>query len=140
MGAVRMRIIFFIRNSVSQLKERLDNWCIDGRIYVNQRHATSLTIALCKLHNYCIDNNDTIIQALASDRVHGLESGGIVQQFNTLGEPLCDNGFLDNGLRDSEETREMTRQITRSTILPRNLMLEKIIVNDLHRPPITRPS
>ena len=63
----------------------------------------ALVIALCKLHNFCIDENETILQPVADDTIEIALNGGIdLRAFNQQNNDSTQNSRSD-GVVDTPE-------------------------------------
>jgi hypothetical protein len=111
---------------------------------------SALVVALCKLHNFCINENDTgIAQPTSDDSLDIAISGGFTlpaferetrhQDFTYTVEDRVDT-LLDAGNHFLDVPRHQLRQLRRhtcnqtSTILPFQDMLQLIEEGNFHRP------
>jgi hypothetical protein len=107
---------------------------------ISMRRIIALTMCLCRLHNFCIDNNDEVISKY-SNVLAILLDGGIVdpdqetQQNKDFDYRPTD--LFDGGNHQLDYDRHVVRNIARqygNQPLPRDLMLKKIQDKDLKRP------
>jgi len=91
---------------------------------------TSLTHALCKLHNYCIDEGEIKSYAQTrGDAFFSAVSGSIVMDTDNSGNVLPTE--ISHG---GEHSDDFDRRRAHTNYLPRDKMLTIVRVKDLRRP------
>ena len=111
---------------------------------------SSLLLALCKLHNFCIDQS---CDNLDSPSVHDIaniamngglhlprmdNNGGAYWSYDASGGLDRLNDLLDGGFHMDDHTRSQRRQYRRQTDLPCHSILNYVRMMDYQRPDISR--
>jgi hypothetical protein len=107
------------------------------------KKTTALTLALCKLHNFCITQADQIAQPYERDIANISNRGGIdlpmiddneTWRYDHVGG--CDrlNSLLDGGQHMEDHSREDRRVCRYTEHLPADVMLAKIEEHGYQRP------
>jgi hypothetical protein len=111
---------------------------------------SSLVLALCKLHNFCIDQScDNLdspsVQDIANIAMNGGlhlpcmdNNGGAYWSYDASGGLDRLNNLLDGGFHMDDHTRNQRRQYRYETDLPCHLLLNHVMMMDYHRPDISR--
>ena len=101
---------------------------------------TALVYCLCKLHNFCIDQTEAMVDSMPDDALLIADNGGVPLD-DANGNP---NQLLHAGHHSLDVPRDLRRTDERRHMegvseLPRDIMLKIIEKKDLHRPrPIPR--
>jgi hypothetical protein len=104
---------------------------------ISLKKTSAMVLACCKLHNYCIDENEiTVPNQTGRDAVNISTDGGIRISEET---DFIPSDLLGAGDRNPDYNRNDTRQrIATETIFPREYLLNMVIQKNLIRPtPIT---
>ena len=124
---------------------------------VDVRKTNSLVLALCKLHNFCIDHSDRIIeQSYHKDATSIMRDGGLYcpridddidDQWEYDYEKDRVNGLLDGGHHFEDHSREDRRKYRNARNIPNDLVLRDvralpndIILNRVFEQSYKRPS
>ena len=108
---------------------------------------TALTMCLCKLHNFCIDERELEIpQSLCQDKAYGMcKGGGSEYQFepnDDFPEELVPNPVLHGGEHwddfSKNALQNLQRQEQRAKNLPREQLFNLVMEKNLVRPASTK--
>jgi hypothetical protein len=92
---------------------------------------TALTMSLCKLHNFCIDNKEaTALIGTSNDIAYVSAEGGV--PFD--GEDMLPSQLLDGGEHFTDARRNYYQSHSAIGALPKQTMLQHIIDSDKCRP------
>lgn len=105
---------------------------------VTVKKAVALVAALAKLHNFCIDQRESIESLPARDTSHLEQAGGVPLVTNGNSDMLLPQQLIGGGEHfddiDRNERRRYQRRF-RNIQLPRERLLAIILDQDLQRPP-----
>jgi hypothetical protein len=92
---------------------------------------TRLVIALCKLHNFCIDQREELEELTVADTFNVMQEGGFSLGRGSRPSELLDGGFDNNDVAYQNALRSSQRKLD----LPIYKMLQYIENNGYTRPP-----
>ena len=111
---------------------------------ITVKKSTALVLCLCKLHNFCIEEQEGIEQPMACDVVHIANNGGIslpqmddndeVWNYNEDDDRI--DGLLDGGEHFNDINRNVRCRWERNTDLPCMSMLKSIKDGGYQRPEV----
>ena len=106
---------------------------------ISLARSTSLVLCLCKLHNFCVDANDTHVPVpAAQDAVSVSVGGGFNVRNNSSNGDERPDELLDGGAHFDDYDRRQRRQEERSVrgmvgSIPRDQLLASVIEKELER-------
>jgi hypothetical protein len=104
---------------------------------VTVKKAVSLVLALARLHNFCMDENQSIENLPARDTAHIEQFGGVPLEVDLDTNQAIPRQLLGGGDHfddmDRNERRRRQRQFN-NILLPRERLLAAVVDQDLRRP------